>query len=121
MHTAGQSLLDEVGFMAELGDLEAGLTSTRHTSPPAGVKIDSSLDTSFDWPAPVTMSGKFANDDPAPKPMTDDVGCPIVEGPSVLWRVTAVAMFVLLMGVGAAGAVAVFHERVGRIVATWQS
>ncbi len=114
--TAG-SLLDEVGFMAELGNLEAGVASTRNTARRVE-PVD--LDTSFDWPAPVGLPGKFADTERPVARMIDGVGNEIVEGPSVLWRLTAAAMFVLLMGVGAAGAAAVFHERVARIVATWQ-
>ena len=115
MQTAkAHSLLDEVGFMAELGSLETGgLTSaktSRTADAKAEAKIDAGLDTSFDWPARGAAPAAFVDDEAA-----ED------EGPSLLWRLTAVVMFVLLMGVGAAGAAAVFHERVARIVATWQS
>ena len=114
MQTAtAHSLLDEVGFMAELGGIETGLRSVRTScaaDAKVGTKIDAALDTSFDWPAPAAASASFVDDEPQ-----ED------EGPSILWRLTAVVMFVLLMGVGAAGAAAVFHERVARIVATWQS
>ena len=128
--TAAESLLDEASFMAALGNLEAGLTSPKRPAqsivPPVATpvavakkSIDTSLD-SFDWPAPVKASGMFVDDEEPAEPVMDGVGSPIVQGPSLLWRATAAAMFVLMMGVGAAGAAAVFHERVARIVAVWQ-
>ena len=109
---------------------EAGLTSPKRLAqsivPPvptpvvvAKKSIDTSLD-SFDWPAPAKASGIFVDDEEQAEPVVDGVGNPIVQAPSLLWRATAAAMFVLMMGVGAAGAVAVFHERVARIVAVWQ-
>ena len=90
------SLMDENSFMSELKSLEAGLTSVRKASSPIE-----------DHTERLT-------------PGIDEVGQAIVHGPSLLWRMTAAAMFVLMMGVGAAGAAAVFHQRVARIVAAWQ-
>lgn len=104
------SLLDEDGFLAELGSLGAGPMSKRKSPGPAGHRIDDSVDTAFDWPA--RAPGRRID------PVEDEV---LTTKPSVLWRVTAALMFVLLMGVGAAGAAAVFHERVARIVAVWQA
>jgi hypothetical protein len=43
----------------------------------------------------------------------------VSEGPSILGQLAAAAMFVLMMGVGAAGAAVVFREQVARIVANW--
>ena len=43
----------------------------------------------------------------------------VQETPSILGQFAAAAMFVLMMGVGAAGAAVVFHEQVARILATW--
>jgi hypothetical protein len=41
--------------------------------------------------------------------------------PSIAGQVAAAAMFVLMMGVGAAGAALVFHEQVARILAIWRA
>jgi len=89
----GESLLDEAGFIAELATLEDGLTTTRQsplTTPP-GMFVDES------------------------GPAADE----LEEAPSVLGHLAAAAMFVLMMGVGAAGAALVFHDRVARILAIW--
>ena len=126
-----ESLLDEATFMAELGNLQAGLTSLQESPRPLEPPVEPSVDVSgkssartrtldsFDWPEPVEAPGMFVDEAPVEQ-MTDGVGNELVDGPSLLWRITAAAMFVLMMGVGAAGAAAVFHERVARIVATWQ-
>ncbi len=131
MQTAiADSLLDEATFMAELGDLTAGLASLKKSPQSLDLPMDAAvvlpkkasaknLD-SFDWPAPVEAPGMFVDDEAPIERMTDGVGNAIVQGPSLLWRVTAAAMFVMMMGVGAAGAALVFHERVARIVAAWQ-
>lgn len=125
------SLLDEDSFMSELKSLEVGLTSMRKA--PSAIQqesVDSIGMAMFDLPEPVRTPHMFVDDDDAIEadvkrltPRVDDAGragSDIVHGPSLLWRMTAAAMFVLMMGVGAAGAAAVFHERVARIVAAWQ-
>ena len=131
MQTAiADSLLDEATFMAELGDLTAGLVSLKQSPQSFEIPLEAAvvlptkasarnLD-SFDWPAPIESPGMFADDEGPARQMIDGVGNELVQGPSLLWRVTAAAMFVMMMGVGAAGAALVFHERVARIVATWQ-
>ena len=127
MQTAiADSLMDEATFMAELGDLTAGLASLRKSPQSLEMTLEaavvlpkkvSAID-SFDWPAPIESPGMFVDDEAPVEQVTD--GNEFVHGPSLLWRVTAAAMFVMMMGVGAAGAALVFHERVARIVAAWQ-
>jgi len=106
--STGESLLDEVDFLAELETLEDGLAtrmrSLQHVEAPAA---SGGRDAVFHVPA-------------APWAPVDDV--PAVEpeaAPSMLSRVMAAAMFVLMMGVGAAGAALVFHDRVSRLLALW--
>lgn len=127
-HAIAASLLDEESFMSELKNLEVGLTSMRKApSPIEQDNIDSVGLAMFDLPAPVRTPGMFvddgdamAADDERLTPKIDEVGNVIVHGPSLRWRVTAAAMFVMMMGVGAAGAALVFHDRVARIVAVWK-
>jgi hypothetical protein len=106
-----QSLLDEDEFMAELGNLERGLTSSR----PRG-QATNPRPVALDFRAGPRKPGMFVEDEPVAG-QADDVA---PARPTLMWRLTATAMFVFMMGVGAAGAAAVFHERVARIVASWQ-
>src|SRR4051812_42626881 len=94
--STADSLLDEVDFLAELGNLEDGLSVKRpeYRSTP---------------------HGKFAEQAPAAATDVDDD----LAGPTIAGQIAAAAMFVLLMGAGAAGAALVFHERVVRILAAW--
>jgi len=127
-HAIAASLLDEDSFMSELKNLEVGLTSVRKAPIPIDEDgIDSVGLAMFDLPEPVRTPGMFVDgkdavvdDDERVTPGIDGVEKVIVHGPSLLWRMTAAALFVLMMGVGAAGAAVVFHERVARIVASWQ-
>ena len=108
MHkVAPESLLDESDFLWELSSLENGMTENRR--PP-------SLSSVQEPPGPVRTAppGKFVDD--VPRATSD----PIFEdddsaGPG---RLATVGMFVLMVGVGAAGAMLVYHERVARIIAT---
>ena len=99
-----EPLLDEADFLAELVNLDHGLAATRRTPLPPVER------TAFDpfpgLPSPVLTP------EPERHVATEEPDAPS----SFIWRVTAAAMFVLMMGVGAAGAAAVFHDRVARIV-----
>jgi hypothetical protein len=59
-----------------------------------------------------TSPGRFVEADDA----SAEEGDAVVSLPG---RMAAAAMFVLMMGVGAAGAAVVFHTQVARIIATW--
>ena len=103
-----ESLLDEADFIAELGSLEHGMTENRQ--PP-------SLSSVKEPPGPVRTAppGKFADDvrsRAASEPVFEDDDSP------AFGRLATVAIVVLMMGVGAAGALLVYHERVARIIAT---
>jgi len=100
-----EPLLDEADFLAELVNLDHGLAATRRTPLPP-VERPAAFD-----PFPGLPSAALT-----PEPERN-VAAEEPDAPSsFIWRVTAAAMFVLMMGVGAAGAAAVFHERVERIV-----
>jgi hypothetical protein len=98
--TAQESLLDEADFLAELATLEDGMT-TRRRSPLA--LEDHAYEAVSREPAfePLTLSEEREG------------------APSLLQQVAAAAMFVLMMGVGAAGAALVFHAQVARILVLW--
>jgi hypothetical protein len=100
-----EPLLDEADFLAELVNLDPGLTATQRTPLPS---VERKV---FD-PFP-GLSLRVAA--PEPERHVETTGEPDAPS-SIMWRVTAAAMFVLMMGVGAAGAAAVFHDRVERIV-----
>ena len=100
-----EPLLDEADFLAELVNLDHGLAATRRTPLPP---VDQTA--VFD-PFPGVPSAVLSPE-PEPNVATDEPDAPS----SFIWRVTAAAMFVVMMGVGAAGAAAVFHDRVERIV-----
>ena len=103
-----EPLLDEADFLAELVNLDRGLAVTRGTPYP------SPQQKRFD-PFPGLPSPVLA---PEPEPhetITEEPDAPS----SMVWRVAAAAMFVLMMGVGAAGAAVVFHDGFARILAAW--
>jgi hypothetical protein len=111
MQTAGpDSLLNEAGFLAELASLDDGLTHRRTLVPIAQQRYEPLPDSSK--PVRTTPPGMFA-DEHEPAPVEVD------EAPSFVGQLAAAAMFVLLMGVGAAGAAVVFHNQVARILAAW--
>lgn len=97
---AGESLLDGAGFLAELKTLEDGLSAPL-------VEQRANVPFFDDLPAPgqAAAAGRavFAEDEPE-------------SAPSLLTQVMAAVMFVLMMGVGAAGAVLVYHDRVARLL-----
>ena len=104
-----ESLLDEADFLAELGSLEDGMTENRQ--PP-------SLSSVQEPPGPVRTAppGKFVDDvrPRASEPVFDD------DSPA-LGRLATIGIVVLMMGVGAAGAMLVYHERVARLLALWRA
>jgi len=106
--STGESLLDEADFLAELATLEDGLSAERRSPRPVESPNDTAgVQAMFGLPAPVW----------APEPVT-----PAVERDlplSLVSQVMAAAMFVLMMGVGAAGAALVFHDRVSQLLALW--
>jgi hypothetical protein len=97
MHTVTpESLLDEADFVSELSSLEHGLMENR---PPP------SLSSVTEPPAPLRTAppGKFVDDvRPSPRSVEDE------DSPR-LGRLATVGMLVLMMGVGAAGALLVYH------------
>ena len=103
METAAMdSLLDEADFLAELGNLEQGMTTTRRS-------------TLADTPMPdtgaaarTTPLGKFI-DEPAPAPTPEAGAAP--EPVFVISGVVAFGFFLLMTVVGAAGAALMFHNR----------
>ena len=105
------SLLNESGFLRELASLDNGLTTNRKSPlPVVNERYEPLPDVST--PVRTTPPGIFA-DEPAP-------AAPEVEQtPSFAGQLAAAAMFVLMMGAGAAGAAVVFREQVARILATW--
>ena len=111
MQTAGtDSLLNEAGFLAELASLDDGLTHRRPPVPIAQTRYEPLPDSST--PVRTPPPGIFADE---PEPAAVEAG----ETPPLLGQLAAAAMFVLMMGVGAAGAAVVFHEHVARILAYW--
>jgi len=100
-----ESLLDETDFLAELATLEDGMTLT-----PRRYEAPSELLAAVRTRPP----GKFVEtrDTPDSIDPADDV-------PSVMQQIAAAGMFVLMMAVGAAGAAALFHDRLARILAAW--
>jgi hypothetical protein len=107
---APNSLLNEASFLAELASLDRGLT-TKRQSPVPDVEQRYEALPDVSGPVRTTPPGMFA-DESEPAAVVE-----LHEGPSVLGQVAAAAMFVLMMGVGAAGAAVVFHEQVARILA----
>ena len=105
MHTVtSESLLDESDFLAELSSLERGLPE----KPPS---VSAVLE--LPEPARITSPGKFWDHPlPAPAAPVEDDDAPF------LGRLATAGMFVLMMGVGAAGAALLYHERVARILAS---
>jgi len=99
-----ESLLDEADFLEELASLEDGMTvKPRQYAATSEVLA----------PVRTRPPGKFeATEPPQHMPAVED-------GPSAMQQIAAVAMFVFMMAVGAAGAAMVFHERVARILASW--
>jgi hypothetical protein len=102
---ATDSLLDEADFVAELATLEDGMTmKPREYALPSEVLA----------PVSTRPPGKFVDaQEPSARVEATDGDS------SAMRQIAAAAMFVLMMAVGAAGAAAVFHERVARILATW--
>ena len=100
-----EPLLDEADFLAELVNLDHGLAVTRRT--PAPPVERQAFDPFPGLPVPVA-----ATSEPERHMATD-------APPSIVWRMTAAAMFVLMMAIGAAGAAAVFHDRFARILSAW--
>jgi hypothetical protein len=106
------SLLNEAGFLVELESLDEGLTTKGRSSLPANGQLAYDSLPELTTPIRTTPLGMFAD---SPEP-----GAEMPEAHrSVLGQVAAAAMFVLMMGVGAAGAALVFHERVVRIFTSW--
>jgi hypothetical protein len=98
------SLLDETNFLAELVNLEDGLTLKRRDYQPIPDVLT---------PVRATPHGKFPESaSHADEPEVDD-------DPTIAGYIAAASMFMLMVGVGAAGAALVFHERVVRILAAW--
>jgi hypothetical protein len=91
-------LLDEADFLAQLGTFEDGIPAQRRESKPIP-----------GLPTPLRMTPNRSVHD-------DDDGD---AGPTIMEQIAAAAMFALLIGVGAAGAAMVFHERFVRILARW--
>jgi hypothetical protein len=108
MHTVAQdSLLDESDFLAELSSLEHGMAvKPRPLSEPT------------EMPSPVRMfpPGKFVDEPQSYAAIVEDAEGDQGNDAPVLGRLAAVGMFVLMMGVGAAGAALVFHDQVARIL-----
>lgn len=112
MHTVApesvpESLLDEADFLAELSSLEHGLAEKPR---PRTELLELST------PARTTAPGKFF--EPVGKPAEPAPSVEEEDNSPVVGRLAAAGMFVLMMGVGAAGAMLVYHERVARILAT---
>ena len=105
--STADSLLDEADFLEELGNLEDGMTVKRREYEPIP---------DLTTPVRATPLGKFP--EPAPVAAVPDVDDERA-GPTMAGQIAAAAMFVLMMGAGAAGAAMVFHERVVRILAAW--
>ena len=102
-----EPLLNEEDFLAELVNLDRGLSATQRTPlPPVQQKV---LD-----PFPGLPSAVLT-----PEPEQGVATEELDAAPSIVWRVVAAAMFVLMVGVGAASAAVVFHDRVARILAAW--
>ena len=104
-------LLDEADFLAELATLEDGLTTGRRSPLPVE---DRAYDAVSNLPAPIrtyerTVERTF-------EPIADEERD---EPPTLLRQVAVAAMFVVMMGVGAAGAALVFHAQVARILVLW--
>ena len=104
------TLLNESGFLRELESLDNGLLTQRRSSlPVAEQRYEPMPDSS---PARTTPPGMFA-DEPA------EAAVEVAEGHALFGQFAAAAMFVLMMGVGAAGAAVVFRDQVARILVTW--
>src|SRR5436305_6921045 len=99
---ATDSLLDEEKFLAELATLEQGMTVKPRTR--------ESLE-DLSTPIRTAALGKLV--DPAIATGGEDEGRSAQIG-----QAAAAMIFVLMMVVGAAAATAVFHERVGLILAS---
>jgi hypothetical protein len=102
-----EPLLDEADFLAELANLDHGLAATRRTPLPP-------VERQATDPYPGLPSAGAAPE--REQHVADEEHD---AAPSIVWRVTAAAMFVLMMGVGAAGAAVLFHDRVARLLAAW--
>jgi len=99
---ASDSLLDEENFLEELATLEQGMTVKPRTR--------ESLE-DLSTPIRTAALGKFV--DPVVATAGEDEGRSAQIG-----HAAAAMIFVLMMVVGAAAATAVFHERVGLILAS---
>ena len=106
------SLLTESGFLKELASLDEGLTVSRRSPASAAVEARYEPLSDVSTPARTTPPGMFADH---AKP----AAAAVPEGPTLLGQVAAAAMFVLMMGVGAAGAAVIFRHQVERILANW--
>ena len=106
------SLLDEADFLAELENLEVGLSALRGSPQPNAQHPYEALSA---LPAPIRPYEREPERTLEPLEPAEERN----EPPTLLWQVAAAVMFVLMMGVGAAGAAVVFHERVTHILATW--
>src|SRR5437764_11184593 len=100
---ATDSLLDEEDFLAELAALEQGMTPKPRTREPLQ---------DLSTPIRTATLGKFVE----PVVAMADEG----EGQSAqIGQAAAAVIFVLMMAVGAAVATAVFHDRIGLILASF--
>jgi len=108
MRTAtAKSLLDDADFFAKIETLDDGLTE-QHCPQPVEPPVGSDcFEARYDLPPFV-----LTPEGPVPAEKRDGPPTPVA-------RMVAAAMFVLMMGVGAAGAALVFHDRVSRLLDLW--
>jgi len=92
---ATDSLLDEADFLAELGRLDTGMTAKRRSLE------EHMIEAAAQQPAPIEPAA-------------------VQEESVVLGRVAAIGFLVLMAAVGAAGAVLVFHDRLGLLLSRIQ-
>ena len=104
-----EPLLNEEDFLAELVNLDRGLSATQRTPLPP-VARHQTLD-----PYPGLPSAVLTPEPEQPETTEEELDA----APSIFWRVAVAAMFVLMVGVGAASAAVVFHDRVARLLAAW--
>jgi hypothetical protein len=103
---APESLLDEADFLEQFASLEDGMTAK-----PRQYAATSEVLAAVRTRPP----GKFVEAIEPPQQMAAAEG-----PPPAMQQIAAIAMFVFMMAVGAAGAAVVFHDRVARILAAWQ-
>ena len=113
MHTvASESLLDEADFLAELALLEHGLPEKRQPLLADEARLPDVL-----APVRTEKPGKFWEPE-RPTERATFVEENEDDSPAV-GHFAVAGMFVLMMGVGAASAMLVYHERVARILAAY--